>query len=760
MAEENKFILDVDVKPLKLQLKEANAELQRARQKFGEFSQEAITSSQKVGAIRDAIEGANESAQLFDPGKKFQALTTFATQSAAGIQAVQGAFALFGSESENVQKALLKVQGAMALTQGLSELKDLGKSWEQVKIGIKGATSGLSGFKKALLSTGIGALVVAVGMLVAYWDDIKGLVNGVSSEQDALNKKAEKNVKAETDKMDALDSSDEILKSQGKSEEDILKLKMQQTEQVIVAQEEQIKQAKITKDSQVAAAKRNAEITKQIVRGGMEVATAGLRLLALPIDAVISTANEISKALGFGEITTFNINEQITKMNESVSEFAGNMLFDPKGVEAEGDASIKEMEKTLLQSKNKYAGYQNQLKDIGIKKAKERSDAETKINEEQQKKKEEADKVFAERKKSLESERRQEELTLEEKYLADKKTLLAGGYKDTKILDEAYEKEKQALKDKYDKEEMLKRIEFQNQLAQIEFETKQARMKEGQQKEIEALNFSYQQQYAEIERNENLNAEQKLALKKALEEKEKAELDNINKTYLKTQIDDQIAVLSAEQKNAETSLQIQRELIDKKQALLKEQFDKGLITEKEYNAGVSALSEERKTIDQKEAENKEKLLSGLSNIFKNASELAGKQTATGKALAVAGATIDTFQSANSAYKALAGIPVVGPALGAVAAGLAIATGIKNVKEILKTKTPIASGGGTGSVPSVSQSQAQAPQIPTQATIGGSPVTALNDIIQQSQQPIRAFVVESEVTSVQNRVGDIERRAGF
>lgn len=759
MAEENKFILDVDVKPLKTQLKEATAELQRARSKFGEFSNEAITAGQKVGAIKDAIEGAAESAQLFDPGKKFQALTTAASQAAAGVQAVQGAFALFGSESENVQKALLKVQGAMALSQGLSELKDIGKSFEQIKIGIKSATMGMNAFKKALLASGIGALVVAVGALVTYWDDIVDLVSSVSSEQKKLNKQAEENAVAQQKKLDALESSDEILKAEGKSETEILQLKIAQTEQVIAATEEQIKQAKVTKDLQVASAKRNAEITKQIVRGGLEVATAALRLLTLPIDAVISTANEVSKALGFGEITSFNINEQITKMNENLSTFAGNQLFDPEQVEKDGNASIEEMEKQLLASKNKVAGYNNQIKAINQKASDDATAKQKEINEKQRAAMEEAQKILAERKKSLMSEQMQEETNIEAKYQEDKKKLELAGIKDFSVLEESKEKELAAVREKYRKEEELKKIEFENTLAQIQFEARQATQKESQEKEIEALNFGYAQQFAEIEKNENYTAEQKLTLKKALEEKQQAELKVITDNYLKKQIDDQISVLSEEQKNADTSLKIQRSLVDQKELLLKEQFDKGLITEKEYNAGLKELSNERQEIDKKEAENKEKLLNGLSSIFKNASELAGKQTAAGKALAIAGATIDTYQSATAAYKSLAGIPVVGPSLGAVAAALAIATGLKNIKEIAKTKVPN-SGGGGGSVPSISATPQQAPQIPTEATIGNSPVTALSTIAQQPQRSIRAFVVESEVTSVQNRVSDIERRAGF
>jgi hypothetical protein len=172
MAEENKIILDADVKPLKKQLREATQELQVARQKYGEFSDEAVNAAQKVAGIRDEIDAANEAAQLFDPGKRFQALTTAATTAAGGIAAVQGAMALFGNQSEEVEKALLKVQGAMALSQGLSQLKDIGKVGDDLITSFRGLTAGLNTFKKALVTTGIGALVVAVGVLMTYRDEL------------------------------------------------------------------------------------------------------------------------------------------------------------------------------------------------------------------------------------------------------------------------------------------------------------------------------------------------------------------------------------------------------------------------------------------------------------------------------------------------------------------------------------------------------------------------------------------------------------
>jgi hypothetical protein len=85
---------------------------------------------------------------------------------------------------------------------------------------------------------------------------------------------------------------------------------------------------------------------------------------------------------------------------------------------------------------------------------------------------------------------------------------------------------------------------------------------------------------------------------------------------------------------------------------------------------------------------------GLAADFMgNIATIFGKQTAIGKAAAVAETTINTYRSATAAYASLAGIPVVGPALGAVAAGAAIAAGLINVKKIVSTKTPEFAEGG-------------------------------------------------------------------
>ncbi|MXN91291.1 hypothetical protein GR160_08620 [Flavobacterium sp. Sd200] len=86
-----------------------------------------------------------------------------------------------------------------------------------------------------------------------------------------------------------------------------------------------------------------------------------------------------------------------------------------------------------------------------------------------------------------------------------------------------------------------------------------------------------------------------------------------------------------------------------------------------------------------------------NSTFTSLQGILGKESAAGKAMAVAQATIDTYKSAVSAYSSMSGIPIVGPALGAVAAAAAVAAGIANVKKITSTKAPKAEKGALFSI---------------------------------------------------------------
>lgn len=318
----------------KKELKQATIELQKAQAAFGEYSKEALQAAKRVAEVRDRIQEARETADLFDPGKKFQVFTNAIGQVANGYQAVQGAIGLLGVESKKVEEQLLKVQSAMAFSQGLSGLADSAKDFQRLGSIIKNQVAGaFSTLKNAIISTGIGALIVALGVIVANWDKIKAKISGVSLEQEKLNKDSEANVKAQKEKLDSIGGQENILKLQGKSERDILNLKIKQTDEVIKATEASIVNQEQTLKLQIEAEKRNKSILEGI-----------LKFLVAPTQLVVDLLSRAAKLLG-------------VDFEFDISKFVSGLVFDPAQVEADGEAALAASRKALENLKNQRAGF-------------------------------------------------------------------------------------------------------------------------------------------------------------------------------------------------------------------------------------------------------------------------------------------------------------------------------------------------------------------------------------------------------------------
>jgi hypothetical protein len=162
---------------VKKALKEANAELVNAQANFGDYSKEAIAAAKRVAELKDKISEARETADLFDPGKKFQVFAGAINAVAGGFTAVQGALGVVGAESEELQKSLLKVQSALALSQGLSAVTDSAKDFQRLATIVKtNVVTAFSTLRGAIIATGIGALAVGLGLVVANFDAVKKAV--------------------------------------------------------------------------------------------------------------------------------------------------------------------------------------------------------------------------------------------------------------------------------------------------------------------------------------------------------------------------------------------------------------------------------------------------------------------------------------------------------------------------------------------------------------------------------------------------------
>lgn len=705
MAEENKIILDADVKPLKKQLREATQELQVARQKYGEFSTEAVNASKKVALIRDSIEDANEASQLFDPGKRFQALTTAASTAAGGIAAVQGAMALFGGESEEVEKALLKVQGAMALSQGLSQLKDVGKVTEQLKLSFKGLTTsaksattatdgltkGTKGFGKAIIATGVGALVAALGLLIANFDKVKEVMMKLFPVFEEIGKFIGGLITGFTDFIGLTNEAERNLEALSKSNE------------------------KVSDDI-------NNRIKVLSAQGGKEAEIYQLR--AKQIDNEMALLEESAKVKG--QLSDEEQKRQKELIADRTAEAYNFMKFQ------------SEQEKAAAE-KSKAAG----------EKAKAEADKRRALELE-------AQGILEESKLELLGQRQQEEAAVEKEFEEKRKKLKQAGVEDDGSLEMARQNRLAQIKKQYQDEEDAKEQEFQKRLNDIRTEIRLAGIKDENEKAKAQILLDFESKRQEVLANEKLTADQRTALILTLKEQENQQLEALQLSIDQQNAEKALAELDAEMKQAQLSFQIQKDLVDQKDALLKEQYQNNLITEAQFTEGIKANAAARIEIDKAEVNAKMENASKIAGLLGGLSNLVGKESAAGKAFAVAQATIDTYLSAQKAYQSMVGIPVAGPALATVAAGVAIAGGLKNIREITRVKVPGGGGGGI-SAPSIS---ATAPAVTSAVpTLGTSPVTALGSMM-QNQPPLKAYVVESEVTGSQKRVADIERRAGF
>jgi hypothetical protein len=171
-----------DFKSMKAEIKELTVAAQQAVMKFGEFSPEAAKAEKALASARDRMEDFNDRVKAVNPDK-FSQINTVVQGVARGFQAAQGAMALFGNESKDLERTMVKLQGAMALAEGLEGLGKIEQQFKSIFNNvIDGAKRAFNAIKAAIGSTGIGLLVVALGSIVSYWDDIKFAIMGVSEE--------------------------------------------------------------------------------------------------------------------------------------------------------------------------------------------------------------------------------------------------------------------------------------------------------------------------------------------------------------------------------------------------------------------------------------------------------------------------------------------------------------------------------------------------------------------------------------------------
>jgi hypothetical protein len=222
---------ELATKNLTKELKEMQKEL-AAMEAAGLRGSDAYNElAQKAGALQDNIQDArNEIKRYASDTRLLDDTVDIVTSASAAWQVYQGAVNAFGIESKEAMEAMAKLQGIIAITNGLQKLnaqftnnasatykvyhavlrfvgleeKALAVDTAATTVATEAntaateaaavaqtanaaatnaATVSLKAFRTALITTGIGALVVAIGALIAYWDDLKEMFGGLTDAE-------------------------------------------------------------------------------------------------------------------------------------------------------------------------------------------------------------------------------------------------------------------------------------------------------------------------------------------------------------------------------------------------------------------------------------------------------------------------------------------------------------------------------------------------------------------------------------------------
>jgi hypothetical protein len=638
MANE-KIIFDTEVKVGSSvgSVKSLKAELRAVTNELGQLevgSEAFVKAAQKAGDLQDRIGDVKNTVAAFNPEAKFQALAGVVGIAANGFSAMQGAMALMGGESENLNRVIAQTQGAIALATGLNGLLGMKDAFDLLKLqavtsftAIKAAAvTTFTTIKGAMAATGIGALLVGLGYLYTKFLETAAANEEATKKEKEYAEQTKKTKEATDEKVKSIEL--EIIAIKNKTNAAGATLIQAKAEKL--ALEEQIKLAD-EHNKQQKEAYTTAEVGNKIITISNLIETDSLKKKLVEKNKEIESLDLIAKK---------------TKELEDVKKSA--------------DDAEKQAAKAATEAKKK-------------------KEFKEKLIEEQ--KKQQADFIARTEKE----------------------------YQDTnKFTDEFYKKKELALVKSGATEEEIKK-----------------EIKKGQQ-EIEIANLEQKIQNAKDYGQSTVDFELELENKKT----------NIKKEEATKQADINKKIAADETKTAE-----------ERYAALNALAASHVISEKEASDAKIAIAKA-----EKDARNA--ALQEGANVLNQAADLLGKNTAEGKALAVASATISTYLSAQKAFESFASIPVVGVGLGIAAASVAVAAGIANVNKILSTPVPGNNGGGGGGSNPTAPS---APRIPQ--SFSGSSLRPNSEVITKTNGQVQKVIVtETDITKTQDKVKGIIRKA--
>jgi hypothetical protein len=225
-------------KSLEEQLNETKKELLDLAAAGKQNTKEFQDLSARAGSLKRDIEGVEQAIDRYSKAGSagLAAVGQAAQLMAGGFAIAQGAAALFGDENEDLQKTMMKVQASIALVTGVQQVAELlnrnsvittkamtlAQGLYSAAVGT--STGALKAFRIAMVSTGIGAFVVALGLAA----EAMGLFSS-KTEEEVENQKEVKRALDET--VGTLEFYERKLRAFGTTDEQLAAIRIKRYEQ-------------------------------------------------------------------------------------------------------------------------------------------------------------------------------------------------------------------------------------------------------------------------------------------------------------------------------------------------------------------------------------------------------------------------------------------------------------------------------------------------------------------------------------------------
>lgn len=722
--------LGKEIDSINTKLKDMDASIGNYQRNVGNYA----------GGFSEAMKEVQSSTEV--TRAKFESISKIATGLASGYAAIQGASALLGVENSKLQQTFVKLQAAIALAQGIGGMKDLVEGLGMAKVAFKGAATGcktfigsLRGIKGAIAATGIGILVVAIGTIIERFSTLNDEMDEAKSITKRLN--------------DSIEASNKLLAQNQKAKEIQILETYRKAVEAAAGDVDKLTAAQQAYNEAIKNVKKET-LTSNVQHWQKELENARLQL-----EVHKAVVEEMQKEIN--DRGYFDMNLDDNKFLVALGDFITGYEPIQEGVirlTKEDIAALEEhiniLEKALYDAENlkgdfeydELLEYLNATVDTAVdtEKAKTSAAAEESKRrkaiadqeEKENKEKEDAKKlqIQATLDKIAEANRTEQEqelYELEQTYIKEQE-LLKGRNNDLLALTELYNKQKKEINDKYALEELQSK--YDNAMSSID------------------SNQDYSEQETEVKYDGMETKDPVQAIQFEIDKLN--ELRELRIQFHNERLQQIDEMLSSELVSGQLEIELERE----KGNLVRE----NALEEQKYINQTAKLEKEKE-------EEKKKIrqlqysatLNVAKNTFESVSKLAKEGSTTQKALAVAGATIDTYQSAVGAYNAVVGIKPVGPFIAPIAAAAAVASGLANVKQILSVdaengETSGPNGSGVSVTPSFNAEQAM-PIDYTRNILTDAETSQLN-------QPQKVYVLESDITETQHKVEVTENNATF